>query len=55
VTVNGAKLDNTSGYATIVFKICNNIAKYSVTCKYIYINAEGLKVDDHLDILQSGA
>jgi hypothetical protein len=52
--VDGAKLDN-SGQVTIGFKICDKIAKYPVTGKYIYTNAKGEKDDEHIDNLQSGA
>jgi hypothetical protein len=55
VTVDGAKLDENSGHVTIVFKICNKNAKDPVTGKYIHTHLEGLKDDDHVDNLQSGA
>jgi hypothetical protein len=55
VTVDGEKLDANSGHVTIGFKIYDKNAKDPVTGKYICTNLEGLKDDDHLDNLQSGA
>jgi hypothetical protein len=55
VAFGGAKLDDNSGHVTAGFKICDKSAKYHVTGKNIYTNVEGLKDDDHLDNLQSGA
>jgi hypothetical protein len=55
VTVDGAKLVDNSGHVTIEFKICDKRAKYPVTGKYIYTNAEGEKDYEHMDNLQSGA
>jgi hypothetical protein len=55
VTVDGAKLDVDSGHVIIGFKIRDKNSKYHVTGKYIYTNLDGLKDDNHLDNLQSGA
>jgi hypothetical protein len=55
VKVDDARLDDNSQHVTIGFKICEKLANDPVAGKYMFVNEDGEKDDEHLDNQQSGA
>jgi hypothetical protein len=55
VTADGvSRIDDNYQHIKIGFKICDKLAKDPVTGKYMFVNGDGEKDDEHLDNIQAG-